>query len=132
MDMSRVKESVILAVIALAVGLSVGLAIGGGVGIFRSQNSAADGVELLDRQAAIAEQDADRAIADLTGTVEQLNGAIGRLETRLRSERARVRALEERQRESRILYQQLIEGHRGADADFDEAIELIESLLAQE
>jgi hypothetical protein len=132
MDKDDVKEKILMAVIALAVGFFAGLVVGAGAGVFRSQDAPSDAVELLDRQAAVAEQDADRAIANLTGTVEQLNGAIGRLEERLRSERERVAALEEHQRKSRLLYQQLIEGHRGADADFDEAIGLIESLLVEE
>jgi hypothetical protein len=131
-DKDDVKAKILIAVFAAIAGFSIGLAVGAGAGLFRATQPTHDAVTLLDRQAAAAEQDAKRTIADLSGTVEQLLATVGGLEERLRSERARVVALEEHWQESRRIYQQLIEGNRGADADFDEAIELIESLLAQE
>jgi TolA-binding protein len=132
LDKNDVKQKILMSVLAVVVGVSVGLAVGAGAEIFFPKSGSAGEAASLDRQAAAAKQDAERAISDLNGTVEQLRGTIGRLEARLRSERERAAALEEHQRKSRLIYQQLIEGNRGADADFEEAVRLVESLLAED
>jgi hypothetical protein len=122
-----IKGRLVVAAVMLLVGFGSGLLVGSGGLSAGSSHAAAQ----LDRQAAIAKQDAERAISDLDGTVEQLAGAIGELEERLRLERERAAALEEHQRKSRIVYQQLMDANRGAEQDYLEAIKLVESLLVE-
>jgi vacuolar-type H+-ATPase subunit I/STV1 len=126
-----VRVRIIIAVAAFAVGVVAGVAAGR---IFNGKLLIGTSGEArqIDREIAIAKQEADRTISDLVGTVEQLDGAVGRLEESLRFERERVAALEEYQRDSKRVYQQLIEADGRADEDFREAIEIIESLLVQE